>query len=125
MLREANFASTDAAYMDAIAAFSLATGIKVPGRNEAHAAWLSLPVETRDLIGTLAVDHILQMFLLGDDSTPRRQPLQRNLAAECEAERRADSAAIEKWRLIETALPELFGTDAAGPAWATVPGPAV
>lgn len=125
MQHEANVAATDAARQDGIGAFSLATGIKVPGRYEARTAWLSLPVETRDRIGTLAVDHILQMFLLGDDATPRRQPLQGNYAAECEAQLRADDAAVEKWHLIEAALPELFGTDTAGPAWATKPGHSV
>ena len=118
MLREANFAANDAARLDATAAFSLATGIKVPGTEDARAAWLGLSPETRDRIGTLAVDHILQMFLIGDDTEPGRQPLRGDFGAECEAVRRADAALNEMWRLIEDQLPDLFGADETGPAWA-------
>ncbi|TXM69974.1 hypothetical protein [Methylobacterium sp. WL120] len=104
--------------MDATTAFTLATGIRVPGQSEARAAWLGLPVETRDRIGTLAVDHMLQMFLLGDDEAAHRQPLRGYSAAEGEAQRRADNVLDELWHLIERALPELFGTETTGPAWA-------
>lgn len=120
MLREANFAANDAARLDATTAFSLATGIKVPGTEDARAAWFSLPIETRDRIGTLAVDHILQMFLAGDDTcAPGRQPLRGDWKAESEADTRAGNASTELWHLVERELPDLFGPDfETGPVWA-------
>lgn len=99
-----------------------ATGI--PGQAEIKAAWHALPAETRDRIGIAVVDMVFQEFVSGDayiateqfEDLPVYDPDIRAAAMDA-ANRRLN----ELPRLVEDALPDLFGKDE-NPAWSENPG---
>ncbi|MCJ2132295.1 hypothetical protein [Methylobacterium sp. E-045] len=107
-----------AACLEASAKYPALPAFTIPGQLEARAAWHRLPVETRDRIGTLAVDHAFAMFLTGDLLAPGEQVLAGDPQAQHEAGHRADETLEDLMALIEGALPELFGVQGQHPAWA-------
>lgn len=98
----------------------------VPTLTEINAAWISLPVETRDRIGLIAVDMVFNQFMHGDLYMVGGQPEDRPVfdetiqsAAAETAHRRLNELSPAVW----DALPDLFGRDGENPSWSENAGP--
>lgn len=98
----------------------------VPGQLDVEAAWFGLPPDLRDRIGIIAVDMVFQGFVYGDAyvaiGQPEDMPVRDKAArdAACAAENRRLN---ELTRVVEDALPSLFGATGENPAWSENPGP--
>lgn len=104
---------------------------EVPGPSDIAAAWHSLPAETRDRIGIIAVDMVFQEFVYGDDCVACGQPEDRAFpddTPEHDAIRGAAAEASnrrlnELTPLIQGLFPHLFGQPGENPTWCPNPGP--
>lgn len=95
--------------------------MKVPSPVEVSAAWNALPLSLRDQIGLIALDMVFQSFLSGDAYAESDKVLSdRN--ARGEADERSSARLCELYRVIENALPDLFGPDGDNPVWARTTG---
>jgi hypothetical protein len=89
----------------------------VPGPAELSAAWAGLAPSLRDRIGFIALDMVFQGFLSGDAYAEEDKVLA-DREARGEADERSSANLSELYRVIEGALPDLFGQDGENPAWA-------
>ncbi|AYO83688.1 hypothetical protein [Methylobacterium brachiatum] len=102
----------------------------VPGKAQVEAAWRALPAETRDRIGIIATDLVFQAFVHGDayvaTGSPRDRAVPgRSKAAQAIRDAAADAETArlnELHRVVESALPCLFGPASENPEWAVAMG---
>lgn len=97
--------------------------MRVPGPVELSAAWSALPLSLRDHIGFIALDMVFQGFLSGDAYAEEDKVLA-DRRDRGEAENRSTASLNELHRVIEDALPDLFGPDGENPAWSQIAGDA-
>lgn len=102
----------------------------VPGLPEVAAAWHSLPPETRDRIGIIAVDMVFQAFVHGDAYVATGSPKDRAVPGRSKAAHAIRDAAGEAetvrlnelHRVVEGLIPDLFGPAGQNPEWAVALG---
>lgn len=91
--------------------------MRIPGPVELSAAWSDLPVSLRDHIGFVALDMVFQGFLSGSAYEPEDRVLLSD-DDRGEALGRESDGLTELYRIVEDALPDLFGPEGENPAWA-------
>lgn len=91
--------------------------MKVPGSVELGTAWNALPLSLRDHIGFIAMNTVFQGFLGGEAYCPEDRVLHSD-EERGEAVDREGKGLTDLYRIIEDALPDLFGPDGENPAWA-------
>lgn len=139
MLRETDFAATDAARLDDIEppyaeasdlgaslagaltearAAAMVRSRRIPDFNGILAAWSRLPVATQDELGAQAVALAFYGWLSGDAG---QEPADRWLTdgAACKCAARSDRALNLISDIAQRSLPELYGTKMRDPVWAT------
>lgn len=99
----------------------------VPGQHEIETAWRAMSSENRDHIGIIAIDLVFQAFVHGDAYVAAGAPDDRAVLGTSKAAQAIRDAAgdaetrrlNELHRVIEDALPDLFGPPGDNPAWST------
>lgn len=102
----------------------------IPGQPEVEAAWLALPADVRNRIGTIAVDMVFRAYVHGDFYVATGHPAERPVPGESEAAHairaEADEASnarlTELHKVVERAIPDLFGPAGENPEWAVKMG---
>ena len=102
----------------------------IPGRVEIAAAWRALPAQTRDRIGFIATNLVFQAFVHGDAYVATGSPKDRAVPSRSKAAQAIRDAAAdaetarlnELHRVVESALPCLFGSTGENPDWAVAMG---
>ncbi|ACS42379.1 hypothetical protein [Methylorubrum extorquens] len=98
----------------------------IPTIADVTAAWHSLSSEKRDFIGIMVVDMVLQGFISGESYIAGGQPedlavLDENVRGNAKCAE--DELLTTLTRVVEAALPRLFGADGENPMWCDNPGP--
>ncbi|XYD07457.1 hypothetical protein R1A27_20330 [Methylobacterium sp. NMS12] len=102
----------------------------VPGRAQVEASWHALPSEAQNRIGVIATDMVFQAFVHGDSFVATGQPKDRAVPKRSKAHQAIREAAGEAeterlnelHRVVEAAIPALFGPDGQNPDWAVAMG---
>lgn len=93
--------------------------MKIPGPVEVSAAWSGLPDSLRDHIGFIAFDMVFQGFLSGQSHAEEDYVLPSD-EDRGEAFDRECKGLSELYRIVEDAVPDLFGPEGENPAWAPI-----